>query len=74
MLFGQPGVGKGTYGDLLTKDLDLIKITPGDLIRDALKNQENIPGVLFKKLKFQVETGQLIDDEIVQDLVMSEFN
>ena len=57
LLFGQPGVGKGTYGDLLVKDLEYVKLTPGDLIWNALKNQENLPGVLYKKLKFQVETG-----------------
>jgi hypothetical protein len=38
LLFGQPGVGKGTYGDFLVKDLDFVKLTPGDLIRNALKN------------------------------------
>ena len=32
LLFGQPGVGKGTYGDLLVKDLEYVKLTPGDLI------------------------------------------
>ena len=32
--------------------MDFIKITPGDLIRNSLKNQENLPGALYKKLKF----------------------
>lgn len=32
ILFGMPGVGKGTYGVKIKNDFDLVKITPGDLI------------------------------------------
>lgn len=42
VLFGVPGVGKGTYGNLLEKDLSYYKLTPGDIIRKIIKtNQSN---------------------------------
>lgn len=38
VLFGVPGVGKGTYGKLLQQDLEFYKLTPGDIIRKKIKN------------------------------------
>lgn len=38
VLFGVPGVGKGTYGKLLQNDLNFYKLTPGDIIRKSIKD------------------------------------
>ena len=39
ILFGAPGAGKGTYGKLIQKDFNLLKLCPGDIIRQLLKKQ-----------------------------------
>lgn len=33
LLFGVPGVGKGSFADLIHKNFNFYKSTPGDLIR-----------------------------------------
>ena len=40
ILFGVPGAGKGTYGSLIKKDWNLIKLSPGDLIRNIMKEKK----------------------------------
>lgn len=36
-MFGPPGAGKGTYGDLLIKDTGYVKIAIGDELRGIIK-------------------------------------
>ena len=40
ILFGPPGAGKGTQGDNLSKDYNLIKISTGDLLRNEIKKKK----------------------------------
>ena len=42
VLFGAPGVGKGTFAKLLVKDLNYNHISTGDEIRKILKGQVKI--------------------------------
>ena len=37
ILFGLPGVGKGTQADNLVKNFNLYKVSAGDLLRDEIK-------------------------------------
>ena len=37
ILFGPPGVGKGTQAGNIVKDFYLYKISTGDLLRDEIK-------------------------------------
>ena len=71
MLFGAPGVGKGTYAKLLKKDLKLNHISTGDEIRNILKG--NIPDSFDKSLVSQVRqvvnSGGLVDDNIVINIL-----
>ena len=39
IMFGAPGTGKGTYGKLIQRDFNLIKLSPGDIIRNNLKTE-----------------------------------
>ena len=52
VLFGPPGAGKGTQGDNLVKDYNLIKISSGDLLRGEIKKKttlgEQIKSVIDK--------------------------
>ena len=65
VLFGPPGAGKGTQGDNLVKDLDLIKASSGDLLRREIKNQSSI-GI---EIKSMIEEGSLVPDHIINILI-----
>ena len=60
VLLGAPGSGKGTVGEILTKNLNLAHISTGDLFRENLKNETE----LGKKAKEYMDKGELVPDEI----------
>ena len=60
VLLGAPGSGKGTVGEILTKNLKLAHISTGDLFRENLKNET----ALGKKAKEYMDKGELVPDEI----------
>ena len=65
ILLGSPGVGKGTYADMLSKKYKLPKISSGNLFHKAIRNQTE----LGKKVHGYVSSGGLVPDEIVIELV-----
>jgi len=65
VLLGSPGVGKGTYADILSKKYKIPKISSGDLFHKAIRNQTE----LGKKVQGYVSSGGLVPDEIVIKLV-----
>ena len=42
ILFGPPGAGKGSQGNNLSKDLNLYKVSTGDLLRDQVKKKKYV--------------------------------
>ena len=73
ILFGVPGAGKGTYGSLLAKSYNFNKITPGDSIRRLLTSPDSVHDPKYLQLKTCVDKGLLVDDEIVLDLIVDEY-
>jgi adenylate kinase len=65
ILFGPPGVGKGTQAKLLMEEFDSVHISTGDLLRAAVKRQTPL-GV---KAKQYMESGNLVPDEVVIGLI-----
>jgi len=65
VLLGSPGVGKGTYADILSKKYEILKISSGNLFHKAIRDQTE----LGKKVKRYVSSGELVPDEIVIKLV-----
>ena len=55
IIFGAPGVGKGTQAKILASKLQIAHISTGDILREAIKNQTE----LGKKAKAIVESGGL---------------
>ena len=41
ILFGLPGVGKGTQAEYIVKNFNLHKISAGDLLRDEIKKRNS---------------------------------
>ncbi|KAL5711157.1 adenylate kinase [Ranunculus cassubicifolius] len=65
IFLGCPGVGKGTYASRLCKLLGVPHIATGDLVRDELKST----GPLATELKDIVNSGKLVSDEIIINLL-----
>lgn len=65
ILFGPPGVGKGTQAKLLTEEFNSAHISTGDLLREAVKNMTP----LGKKAKEFMDAGNLVPDEIMIGLI-----
>jgi adenylate kinase len=65
ILFGPPGSGKGTQGDLVERRYGFPKISTGDLLRRAVR--ERTP--LGIKAEALMRRGELVSDEIVEGLV-----
>ena len=65
VLFGPPGVGKGTQAKLLTEEFGIPHVSTGDLLRAAVK--EETP--LGLKAKEYMAGGNLVPDQIMIGLV-----
>lgn len=69
ILFGAPGVGKGTYGSMLEKDMNFKRISTGDQIRNFLKTP-NLSKEM-QEVKLICQTGGLINDNMVMDIIVN---
>jgi adenylate kinase len=69
ILLGPPGSGKGTQAKLLSSRLGLTHISTGDILREAdrLATPEGL------KARPYMQAGQLVPDEIVNEIVASRF-
>ena len=65
ILFGAPGAGKGTQANFLINEFDLIQISTGDMLREAVKLQTE----LGKKVENIMANGDLVSDEIIFSLI-----
>ncbi|HLB42138.1 MAG TPA: adenylate kinase [Gammaproteobacteria bacterium] len=65
ILLGCPGAGKGTQAKLITEKYHIPQISTGDILRVAI--QQSTP--LGKHVKEMVESGRLVPDDVVIQLV-----
>jgi adenylate kinase len=65
ILFGPPGVGKGTQAKLLVEEFHSAHISTGDLLREAVKNKT----ILGLKAKSFMDAGNLVPDDVVVGLI-----
>lgn len=65
VIFGYPGSGRGSQGKALAKKYGLEYVATGDLLDDEIKNNTE----LGKKVTELYESGQLVSDEIVVQLI-----
>jgi adenylate kinase len=65
ILFGPPGVGKGTQAKLLVEEFHSAHISTGDLLREAVKNKT----FLGLKAKSFMDAGNLVPDDVVVGLI-----
>ena len=65
VFFGPPGSGKGTQAKLLSKELNILHLSTGDILRDKLSDGDS----LSIKLKAIMSSGNLVSDEILNQII-----
>ncbi|TNE71857.1 adenylate kinase [bacterium] len=66
VLFGPPGAGKGTQAKLIEEKFGIKQLSTGDIFRSHIKNQTE----LGKKVKSILDSGNLVPDSVVVELVV----
>ncbi len=67
LLFGPPGVGKGTQAQLLAEKYDMVRLSSGDLLREEV----SLSSPTGKKVEQYLKKGHLVPDDIIYELVDS---
>ena len=70
LLFGAPGVGKGTQAKLLSSKFNIPHISTGDILRQAAKDQTD----LGKKANEIMSRGELVPDDIMIGIIKHRLN
>ena len=65
IMMGPPGAGKGTQAARFARERGLLKISTGDILRDAIK--EGTPVALVAKTR--MDRGELVDDATMIEIV-----
>jgi len=70
LIFGPPGVGKGTQCELIVQKTDLVHISTGDILREAVKS-----GSEFGRQAQEImSAGGLVSDDIMIGLIRERLN
>ncbi|WP_455478242.1 adenylate kinase [Bartonella sp. B10] len=70
VLLGPPGAGKGTQAKMLSERYDVPQLSTGDILRDVIARETEIG----KKAKFIIDSGALVPDIIVNQIVSDRIN
>jgi adenylate kinase len=65
LIFGPPGVGKGTQALLIAEKFGLFHLSTGEYLRKAINEETE----LGKKAKVLVEAGSLVPDDLMISIV-----
>ncbi|MCT4554583.1 MAG: adenylate kinase [Pelagimonas sp.] len=65
ILLGPPGAGKGTQAEILVKDLGMVQLSTGDMLREAKDSGTE----MGKRVAEVMARGELVTDEIVIGLI-----
>lgn len=69
IMIGPPGSGKGTQAKLLSQRMNLVHVSTGDILRDAVA-KDTPEG---RRAKPFMAAGQLVTDEVVNEIVNARF-
>jgi adenylate kinase len=70
LLFGAPGVGKGTQAKLLSSKFNIPHISTGDILRQAVKDETD----LGKKAEEIMSKGDLVPDDVMIGIIKYRFS
>jgi adenylate kinase len=69
IVLGKQGAGKGTQSTVLSEKYGIPHVSTGDMLRTAVKAENE----LGKKVASILESGELVSDEIVNQLIEDRF-
>ena len=69
VFFGPPGSGKGTQAKILAKELNILHLSTGDILREKLSDGDT----LSIKLKKIMSSGNLVSDEILNQIIANKL-
>jgi adenylate kinase len=69
ILLGPPGCGKGTQGEILAQRAGILRVSTGDLLRDAAARGTE----LGKRAKAFMDRGDLVPDDVIVGLLREVF-
>jgi adenylate kinase len=70
IFLGPPGSGKGTMTNLLKDEMEYNLVCTGDILRTEKKSGSE----LGKKISDLIDKGNLVPDEIVDEMIQNELN
>ena len=70
IFFGPPGAGKGTQANLIANHLNIPHLSTGDILRNRLLQKDE----LSARLKYVIDRGQLVSDDILNEIVSYRIN
>jgi adenylate kinase len=65
ILFGPPGAGKGTQGALLAEHFGWLRLSTGDVLRDAVKRGTD----MGREARRYMDAGELVPDQVILGIV-----
>lgn len=66
LIMGAPGTGKGTMSQLIKEHYDVVHVSTGDMLRQAVENKT----VLGLKVQEYMSTGALVPDEVIHNIIL----
>ena len=70
IFFGPPGAGKGTQASIISNNFKIPHLSTGDILRNKLLQKDE----LSTKLKHIMDKGQLVPDDILNEIVSKRIN
>ncbi|MBQ4369300.1 MAG: adenylate kinase [Candidatus Methanomethylophilus sp.] len=70
VLLGPPGAGKGTQGEKLQTELGYVRLSTGDMLREAVRNGTE----LGKLAKTYMDSGALVPNDVIIGLMKDKIN
>ncbi len=70
ILLGPPGAGKGTQAKVICSKFNIVQISTGDMLRNAITNKDKL-GLIAQET---MQQGKLVADDIIIALVKNRIN
>ena len=70
LIIGAPGAGKGTVSDRIINDYELVYVSTGDMLREAVKNGTPV-GL---QAQGYMNRGELVPDEVIHDIIVERLS
>ena len=70
LIIGAPGAGKGTVSDRIINDYELVHVSTGDMLREAVKNGTPV-GL---QAQGYMNRGELVPDEVIHEIIVERLS